>query len=316
LTDNVKHWIDSLNPVTWLLTCLKLSRYKLDMIILPWWTSFLFPAWFVIALLSRLLLRVPLVFICHNVLPHEARWWDVWAARIVLRRGTRFIVQSNPERTTLRQLVPDVDPVVVPHPVYDMFSQAPLSQKEARQAINVADDIPVLLFFGIVREYKGLMDLLSAMPEIRRQLDRVLLIIAGEFWEPRELYDDRIAELDIGDCVRIDDRYIPNEEVPNYFRAADLVVAPHRRVTGSGVVQMAIGFGVPLVTTLAQHFPGIDSSPACMLVAPNDSQAIAECVVSYLTTPPARCSGTVMAELQSLFSWQKLVVALEGCTGT
>jgi len=316
VADNVKYWIDSLNPVTWVLTCLRLGRYRPDMIVLPWWTSFVFPAWFVIASLSRLFLRVPLVFICHNVLPHETRWWDRWAARTVLRKGTDFIVQSDSEQAKLRHLVPSGNSVVVPLPVFDMFSHRPLSREAARRAISVPDGIPVLLFFGIIREYKGLMDLLVAMPEIRRRLGQVLLVIAGEFWEPRELYDHRIEELGIADCVRIDDRYIPNEEVPNYFRAADLVVAPHRQATGSGVVQMAIGFGVPLVTTLASHFRGLDLPSSLMIVAPNNSCALAERVVSFLALPTSGNGCDEMKTLQAIFSWQQLVVALEGFVQT
>ena len=316
LADNVKYWVDSLDPITWILTCFRLSRYEPDVIVLPWWTSFLSPAWFVIASLSRLLLRVPLVFICHNVLPHETRWWDRWAARTVLRKGTHFIVQSDSEQAKLRHLIPPGNSVVVPLPVFDMFSHEPLSQEGARRAISVPDGIPVLLFFGIVREYKGLMDLLDAMPEIRRQLGQVLLIIAGEFWEPRELYDHRIEELGIGDCVRIDDRYIPNEEVPNYFRAADLVVAPHRQATGSAQVNIRFVVDLSLVTTLASHFRGLDLPSSLMIVAPNNSCALAERVVSFLALPTAGNGCDEMKTLQAIFSWQQLVVALEGFVQT
>jgi glycosyltransferase involved in cell wall biosynthesis len=104
-----------------------------------------------------------------------------------------------------------------------------------------------LLFFGIVREYKGLKDVLAAMPEIQARLGKVVLLVAGEFWEDKRPYLEMIERLGIGDLVIIEDRYIPNEEVGLYFSAADVIVAPYRQVTGSGAMQMATGFGLPVI---------------------------------------------------------------------
>ena len=102
----------------------------------------------------------------------------------------------------------------------------------------------------MVRAYKGLPDILSALPQIQARLGQVRLMIAGEFWENKQSYLKLITQLGIGDLVLIEDRYIPNEEVPLYFSAADLLVAPYHTMTGSGVVQLAVGFDLPVVTTV------------------------------------------------------------------
>jgi glycosyltransferase involved in cell wall biosynthesis len=307
-TDNVHSWIDSLNPLSWLLTAMRLLRQRPDLVVISWWTTFLFPAWLVIATLTRVFSQVPLVFICHNVLPHEVHFWDPWIARLVLARGTGHIVQSDAEADRLRTLIPSTDPVVVPTPVFDMFSSELISKEDARAKLGLPLDVPILLFFGIVREYKGLLDLLEAVPLIRCYLDNVLLVIAGEFWESRESYEQKIRNLGIESSVVIHDLYIPNEDVPTYFGAADLVVAPHRRATGSGVVQMAIGFGVPLLTTLDSLFDD-DEIPRCCLVVPSeDPPSVADAVVTFLSHPDAMGDAGIR-KLQLRFSWTALVDA-------
>lgn len=248
LVEDAHYWIDSLNPITWLTTFWRIRRYRPDVLVLQWWTTFWAPVWLVLGILNRVFLQNPLVYICHNVLPHEMRWWDPWLTQTVLRWGTRFIVQSEEERRRLVTLMPMVQVTVAPHPLYDMFAAQRIPKDEARRRLELPLDAPILLFFGIIREYKGLRDILAAMPEIRARLGEVVLLVVGEFWEDKRPYIEMIERLGIGDSVIIEDRYIPNEEVGLYFSAADALVAPpYRQVTGSGTVQMARGFGIPVI---------------------------------------------------------------------
>jgi len=306
------YWIDSLNPFTWWCTFARIRQYTPDAVVLQWWTPFWAPVWWLLGMLIRRRLRRPLAFICHNVLPHEAHRWDREVARAVLRWGEYFVVQSAEERARLLALLPQAWVDIVPHPVYDMFAGAPLSQAEARAMLGLPPDVPVLLFFGIVREYKGLMDLLEALPAIREALGEVLLLVVGEFWDSSAFYRERIAALGLADAVRLVDRYVLNEEVPPYFYAADLVVAPYRQATGSGVVQTAIGFGAPLLTTVAGLFDGLTLPAGCLLVPPQDSAALATAVIDFLSQPAAARRDAGTRPLQAAFSWERLVEALEG----
>ena len=304
-----QYWIDSLNPITWLVTFWRIRQYRPDALILPWWTTFWAPAWFVLGVLNRLFMRRSLIYICHNVLPHEMQWWDPWVVYLVLRWGTRFIAQSTEEKKRLADLIPGAQIAVVPHPVYDMFANERIPKEEARRRLGLPFEVPVLLFFGIVREYKGLQDVLTTLPELRACLGRVILLVAGEFWEDKERYLATIERLGVSDSVIIEDRYIPNEEVALYFSAADVLVAPYRRVTGSGAVQMAQGFGLPVIRPAIQ-------GPTCVAARgeaglPTNSETLTAEVVHFFAEE-AQLRATQKADADQVSSWSYLVNQIAG----
>lgn len=308
------YWIDSLNPLSWLQAWHRIRREEPEAIVLQWWTPWWAPTWFVLGALNRLSWRRPILFICHNVLPHEPRPWDRPLARTVLAWGSQFIVQSVEEKQRLLGLLPETKAIIFPLPILDLFAGRQPDRAQARAHLDLPEDLPVLLFFGIVREYKGLHDLLAALPEIRARLGRVQLLIAGEFWEDEGLYRTQMEQLGIEDLVRIDNRYIPNEEVCVYFAAADLLVAPYRQVTGSAVVPLARAFGLPVVATNVGGLPATlagDLPP----VPPADPRALAERIVTYLQTRAGPGRPDIKSHDQDPFSWPALVATLEGMVG-
>lgn len=301
-----KYWIDSLNPFTWLTTFWHIWRYQPDVIVLQWWTTFWAPVWLTIGVLNRLWLRKPLFYICHNVLPHETRRWDRLLTKVVLHWGSYFIVQSPREKHRLLSLLPYAQVTVIPHPVYDMFAYQKITKEEARKRLGLPTDVPILLFFGIVREYKGLRDLLAAIPEIRERLGRVMLLIAGEFWDDKQHYLEIIDRLGIRDSVVIEDRYIPNEEIGLYFSAADALIVPYRQLTGSGVVQMARGFGTPII--LASTFGFRESEPTRHQMSIESPSLLANQVVRFFAEG---YKSNAPKDLETA-SWDRLVDVIAG----
>ncbi|MBN2002111.1 MAG: glycosyltransferase [Anaerolineae bacterium] len=314
--EGAHYWIDSINPATWLYAFLKIAQYRPDIVVLQWWTTFWSLVWLTLGLLTRCVLRKPLVFICHNVLPHETRWWEPLLTSLVLNFGTGFVVQSSQEHTSLLRIIPKARDAIVPTPIYAMFSDCTWSQEQARSHLGLECDANVLLFFGIVRPYKGLEDLLYALPQICQQLGKTRLIVAGEIWGDTRSYTDLVHELGLEPVVSFEDRYIPNEEIGMYFAAADVLVAPYRHVTGSAVLQMGIGFGCPIITTRVGDAAKLaEGNPAIQLVEPGNRQELVQTIVQYFTQHSDSQQERKMGKDISFTTWADLVRTIEELSG-
>ncbi len=333
--------LDSLNPFSWLRTAARVVKDKPELTIFPWWVVFWAPQFLTIIFYLRLFSKTKILFICHNVLEHEGHSFKYWLSKRVLSRGDYFIVHSSEERTRLIETIGERPVAVCFHPTYEVFNEGEITQDQAREKLQIAED-NVLLFFGFVREYKGLRYLLEAMPDIVKTVD-ARLVIAGEFWQGRDAYLAMIEELGIGHKVTVVDRYIPNEEMPAYFSAADLVVLPYVSVTGSGQVQLAFGFERPVVVSrIGSLSEVVRDKETGFLVAPESPSEIAEAVAGFfsdtgssLGTGTDTDSGTgsggssgvsgeessesrgehmraAIREDRARFSWDSLIEAIEG----
>jgi glycosyltransferase involved in cell wall biosynthesis len=163
--------------------------------------------------------------------------------------------------------------------VYDRFGEA-LDRSEARKRLDVPADANVILFFGNVRRYKGLDVLIDALPEAIRRAPHILALVAGEFYENVDTYRSRIREREVSEYVRIDDRYIPTEDVATYFSAADVVVHPYRSATQSGVVRTAQAFGVPVIGTDVGGLAA-DIGSGGIVVASEDPVELGRAIADY-----------------------------------
>jgi glycosyltransferase involved in cell wall biosynthesis len=291
--DNAQYWIDSLNPFTWLKAFRRIAKFYPDRIVLQWWTPFWALTWTLFGFLSHVFLETELVYLCHNVLPHEERKWHRWVAKTVLHWGDAYNVHSVEEKRRLLALLPEATVSVNPHPVYGMFSkEAQPTREEARFQLELPSEAHVLLFFGIIRPYKGLKSLIQALPIVLEEYADIQLLIAGEFWEDVKIYESLIHAQGVASIVSIENRYIPNEEVSMYFRAADILVAPYVNVTGSGVTQLALGYGLPMVVTW--DLPdSICRSVRHSTAIPGDVRSLGRAIIDLLdrlegeTRPPA-----------------------------
>jgi glycosyltransferase involved in cell wall biosynthesis len=169
----------------------------------------------------------------------------------------------------------------IAHPVYERFGDS-VPRAEARAALDLPADAPVLLFFGFVREYKGLHVLLRALPDALDALPALHLVVAGEAYDDPGRYRRLIREQDLAAHVHWHEEYVPSERVPTYFGAADLVVQPYVSATQSGVAQIATHFGTPMIVTdvggLAETVPHEDVG---FVVPPESPPALAEAIVRF-----------------------------------
>lgn len=304
--------IDTLNPISWLHTAKRLFDWDPDAVLFQYWMPFFAPAYGTIAHLLRWA-GIPSYTVVHNALPHERHIGDAVLSRFFLRACEGHVVMSDAVAEDLRPLRrPNSAVRRIEHPVYERFGD-PVAPDDARDALDLPSEDPVLLFFGFVREYKGLHVLLEALPAVLDSLPDLRLIVAGEPYDDPERYRRLIRENGLSDHVHWDEDYIPSSEVPLYFSAADLVVQPYLSATQSGVAQIATHFAVPMVVTdvggLAETVPHEEVG---FVVPPEDPRALADAVVRFFEDDWRERLGEGMRARRERHHPDRLLEAIEG----
>lgn len=239
--------LDPLYPWTWAQTANEIKQWNPDLVLIQWWTTFWGLAFWVLTHLLKTK-KIPVVFIIHNVFPHEERFFDKFIARVVLKNAHACVTLSSKEENRLRDLLPDVKIFSSQLPAHQQISSS-VSKPEAREKLGIPINASVLLFFGIVRPYKGLSVLLDALGILKQEDFTPLLLVAGEIWHDEGKYRSQINRLGLQDQVRLENRFIPNEELGDFFSAADIFVAPYLGGTQSGAIKAALEFGLPVLAS-------------------------------------------------------------------
>ena len=261
-----------LSPATWRKAIKSVKAFAPDVVVFQWWQPFF---GLMVGTLARSFNRagIKCVIECHNVFPHEASPADRALLRFAFSPVDSFITHSKKDRELLATLVPESRISVSPLPVLDEFSGESRSERRGR----------TILFFGKVRKYKGLHVLLGAMPRVLSEIE-CELVIAGEFYDPLDKYRRLIRELGIESHVRIVNRYVPNEEVPEFFEQADVLVLPYVSASQSGVARIAYSNALPVIVSDAGGLSDAVIENVNGLVFPaGDSNALAERIVNYFT---------------------------------
>jgi glycosyltransferase involved in cell wall biosynthesis len=308
--------LDPINPITWWRLYRKVKADAPDVLVLQWWVPYWTPCLTMISRWIKRDTRIEIVFICHNVTPHEGGGTlDRRLAVTVLRQGDHFIVHSEEDRHRLHALLPHAQVSKVHHPTYVELSRqsVPVSGDMLRQELDLPTNRPIVLFFGFVRPYKGLEYLIQALPLVLQKV-KVHLLVVGEFWNSPEFYTRYAREFGVEDAILFVNRYIPNEEIGPYFDLADVVVLPYISATQSGVVQLAFGFGKPVITTRVGGLQEVvRDGYNGLVVPPQNEEALAEANVRYLSEDlgPQMSERIIHDRDAGSFSWQDLVHALE-----
>ncbi len=308
--EGTKYLINTANPFNWVKTAGQISRMSAQTVIIEWWHPYFAPCYYVLA---KLLRKKRLIFICHNVFPHERFPLDKKLTRMVLKQGDGFILHSQTEAEDLLSIKPDAVYRVQVHPTYNAFQLEHMSKEHARGLLELRTEEKVLLFFGYVRPYKGLKYLIEALPQIDRRLQDVKLMIVGDFGEDKETYLNLIQMCGVKDTVLIKDGYTPDKEVEKYFAASDLVVLPYESATQSGIVQIAYGFTKPVVVTNVGGLPEVVTDDKTgYIVEPKDVNRLAEAIAHYFEAEKAaEFMENIRAEEQR-FSWERMVETIQG----
>ena len=272
-----KRMLSSLNPVTWLTTARYINKKNPDIVVIDWWHPFFGPCMYGLTRFLKKSIRKRVVFITENVISHEANKMDVLLTKTGLTNAACFLALSEAVQKHLQTLF-HKKVFRSSLPIYDFYEQPEgnnVSQKELKKQFEFDENNIVFLFFGIVRKYKGLDILLQAMAMLIKEHSNVRLLIAGEFYESDAPYRELIETLGMANAVKIENRYIPNEDVAQYFHASDCVVMPYRSATQSGVLSVAYGFRKPVVVTDVGELAALVEEDKTGFVAkPQDSDSL------------------------------------------
>lgn len=310
-------WIDSINPFNWIRTGLRVRALKPDLIVFKFWMPFFAPSYGTIAAIARWGRATRTMFICDNVIPHERRPGDKLLTQFAFRFIDSYVVQSRAVERDLRLWKKDPLLSYLPHPVYEIFgeettrSDARARLREVDRAMDLAEDERVLLFFGYVRDYKGLDVILDAMPAILERMP-VRLLVVGEFYNNEQQYRDQVTRLGLGDAVIFHSDYVANEEVGAYFSAADLLTLPYKSATQSGIIQIAYNFHRPVIATdVGGLGEVIVDGRTGAIVPPEQPAALAEAVLSFFDGNHFDEYRAAVIEEKKKYSWDHMAEGIE-----
>lgn len=308
--NNARYLINTANPFNCISVAFQIKKMKPDLVIFQWWHPYFSPCyWIIEKILGK---QIKVMFLCHNVFPHERFPMDRFLCKQVLKLGDYFITQSSMDTKNLLSIKEDAKYVQTVHPTYNAFKMKNLSRKEARSLLSIPDDEKVLLFFGFVRKYKGLKHIINALPAITEQIPDVKLYIVGDFDGDKEQYLEQIQSLHTENSVRIFDNYIPDNEVEKFFASCDLVVLPYESATQSGIVQIAYGFRKPVVVTNVGGLPEVveDGKTGYVVETGNVSQLAAAVIRFFSEQKADEFEQNVMNE-EYKYSWERMVEIVE-----
>lgn len=293
--------LDTVNPFTYSRTCKAIRSWKPDLIIMSYWMSwFAPPLGYIARRLKKKHCRV--VSILHNVIPHEPRFFDKPLTRYFLKACSGHVALCEEVAGDLAGLAAKAKKIVLFHPVYSHFGEK-LPREEAERKLGLRPGMKNLLFFGLIRKYKGLDILLNTLPLLE---DRYQLIVAGEPYGSFQPYQDIIDRSPAKDRIKLFTRYIKDSEVKDFFSAADLAVLPYRSATQSGISAVSFHFEVPMVVTdVGGLREAVGDSGTGLVAEIPEPRCIAEKIEDYFsnTNLQVLCSNAIKAEKKRL-SWE------------
>jgi glycosyltransferase involved in cell wall biosynthesis len=300
--------VDSINPINWITSGIRINSIKPDLLIINFWLPFFGPSFGTISKIVKSNKKTKIVTICHNIIPHERKPGDRLFTKFFFKSTDSFVLLAKKLEEDLKILKIDARYKTLYHPVYSIFGEG-IKKNEARELLKVEGE-KVILFFGFIREYKGLDTLLEAFALIKDKLN-LKLIIAGEFYSDEALYQELIDKLKIRENIYLFTRFIPSSEVRYYFSAADVVVLPYKNATQSGIVQIANNFNKPVIATdVGGLGEVVFENKTGFLVVKENPGKLADAILKYFNENKEEEFANNIKQEEDKFSWNNFVKGL------
>jgi len=298
--------VNTMNPLNWVRVGRRIRRERPDFVLMKYWTPFMAPCFGTIARIARGNGHTKVLCQIDNVEPHERHLTDKPFNRYYLHSVDGFVYMSEQVHSELRAYS-EAPALFSPHPLFENFGER-VERSEACVRLGLDPANRYVLFFGLIRDYKGLDLLLDAWAQLRRagRTEGRRLIVAGEFYTAREPYLNRIADNGLQDEVLLHDRFIPDDDVKYYFSAADFVVQPYKTATQSGVTQIAYQFCVPMVVTAVGGLPEIVPDGRVGYVCPPTAEGVAAAMDRMYEGDALKRFRENCVEERRRFSWEEM----------
>lgn len=301
--------VSSVNPFNWLKIGREIKKRKPDLVIFKYWLPFMGPCFGTIARIIKKNKFTKIVTILDNVIPHESRPGDKAFTKYFVKPNDAFLSMSQSVDDDLKRFDQSKPRDLNPHPLFDNFGPI-LSKKEAKALLNLNENTNYILFFGIIRDYKGLDILLESFAKLDREKLNVKLLIAGEYYSNEEKYRNQIEELKLGEDVIVANKFINDDEVGHYFCASDIIAQPYKSATQSGVTQIAYHFEIPILVTnvggLAEMVP---HQKVGYVTSVNAAEITQELTAFYEENKEPEFKANIKIEKEK-YSWDKLTAKL------
>ena len=295
--------VNSVNPFNWIKTGLKIKRQRPDILVVKFWLPFMAPCLGTICRIVRRNQHTRIISILDNIIPHEKRIGDTFFTKYFVNSVDAFIAMSDSVYNDLSVFDQTKPRLLNPHPLFDNYGEA-VDKISAIQKLNLDTSKKYLLFFGLIRDYKGLDIVLKAMATEQLRNSDIQLIVAGEYYSNREEYEQFIRELAIKDKVELHTRFIPDDEVYLYFCAADMVVQPYKHATQSGVTQICYHFNKPMLVTNVGGLPEIVPDNKVGFVVAPDEQSVANAILRFYNEEKEQEFVQNIQEEKKKYSWK------------
>lgn len=310
----IRSVINSVNPLNWLKVGRLIKKARYDIIIVRFWTPFMGPCFGTILRIVRSNNHTRIIAITDNVVAHEKKATDLLLTKYFFAPVHQFITMSGEVMRDLKSIT-SKPALQLFHPLYDNYGEG-IPRSEALAKLNLPADKKYALFFGFIRKYKGLDLLLEAMADSRVAAADIHLIVAGEYYGDRELYEGLISRYALMKRVHLFTDFIPNEEVKLYFSAADCVVLPYRSATQSGITQVAYHFEHGMIVTRVGGLPEAVQDGKTGIICTPEPVSIADALLRYFSADGLPHLIQNLRREKAKYSWRAFAdAALRFATG-
>jgi glycosyltransferase involved in cell wall biosynthesis len=312
----IRTLINSINPMNWWKVGRMLQKERPDLVVVRFWIPFMGPCLGTILRIAKKNRHTKVVCIADNIIPHESRPGDNAFTLYFIKPVDGFVVMSQQVMNDLRTFT-QKKAMLIPHPLYDNFGEK-TTITEARdylrqkKGLSLPEAAPLLVFFGLIRQYKGLDLLLEAMHSVENK--SVHLLIAGEFYEDKQPYLDLIVKYQLSERVHLYDQFVSNEEVKYFICSGDCIIQPYRHATQSGVTPLAYHFEIPMIVTNVGGLPQMVPEHAGLHCNP-DAPSIATTIDRFFVLGSGHFAEGIKSEKQKL-SWTVFTDSLLGLADT